>query len=491
MLNIVPNPSKVKMLSEKRFRYTAENIIEISQEGFGDEGYRIVIDKRGILVFASMQHGFFNAKSTLTQLFVKQALPSVEIVDYPRFKYRGFMLDEARHFFGIKTVKKMLDAMALMKMNVFHWHLTDDQGFRLYLDRYPELSEKGGFRAGTMGDGIPVSGYYSKNEIREIIAYAKERFIEVIPEIDMPGHLAAAAYAYPHITCSGKNPGKREYFGIHEVTACIGKESTFEFFFDVLSEVADLFPSKYIHLGGDEALTGEWLKCPKCRKVMASLGYTDGSQLQAYFMSRLTAYLRRIGKTAVNWNDGMLSGLVPSDVVMQYWKEGEKYRKRAVADIKNGRKVIMSPFYKYYLDYPYGITPLKKTYMFEPEFPECAGYDGIIGVEAPLWTEYVENEKRLNYLVFPRLCAVAEAGWTQKDRRSYFTFKIRVKRLFKIFDKKGVLYANINEASPLFFARAIQAYAFYRLAKPNIKQMLKRQAADRAAIKKARKDKKR
>lgn len=422
-----------------------------------DEGYILDIDDK-IQIKAKTEKGLFYGMQTLKQIVFEyangdiSAIPKTLIEDEPRFSYRGFMLDCCRHFFSIDTVKQCIEACALHKLNVFHWHLTEDQGWRIEIEKYPELINKGSKRKCTRGDGVEVSGYYTKNQIREIIKFAADRYIEVIPEIDMPGHTTAAIASYPELWCRGTQIEVATSFGIKKEILCAGKESTYRFVFDVLDEVAELFPSKYMHLGGDEALKLEWNNCADCQAMLKKHNLKNMEQLQAYFTKEVVEHLKTLNKTAITWNESLNSGILDESVTVQYWQDGSKPL-RVLNAINSGRNVIVSKFSPYYLDYPYGMIPMKKTYNFEPYIKgvnaECE--KNIIGVESPLWTEYVDTVEKIHYQTFPRLTAVSETGWTFSENKNYKCFVKRLSEFSKLLKLYGINVVDNKESNPNFF----------------------------------------
>jgi hexosaminidase len=438
--------------------------------GLGEEGYQLSIRLEGISIKSASPSGVFYGIQTLAQMLPvimgdraadQVELPVVEIEDRPRYPWRGFMLDEGRHFQGKEAVKRLLDVMAVLKMNVFHWHLTEDQGWRIQIEKYPKLTEIGSKRPGTapslMGvfgkrhDGIPHEGFYTQDEIREIVAYAAERHITVVPEIEMPGHSVAALAAYPEFSCREELLEVRTAFGISQDVYCVGKEATFGFLEDILKEIIALFPGKYIHLGGDEAPRARWKQCPKCQRRMTDEGFTDEKELHRYLINRLSNYLHEHGKEVIGWNENLIDGLHP-DFIIQYWYRGEQ----AVAEaVRNGRRVIVSPFLDYYLDHSYSLTPLSRTYAYQPGFEglDDARAGSILGVEAPLWTEFVPNQARLDYQAFPRLLAVAETGWTHRRRKDTKDFFARYGHFQKRLQKWGIAYAPDDEIEPGWLKR--------------------------------------
>jgi hexosaminidase len=432
----------------------------------GREGYRLTVSPAAVTVEAPETTGVFYGIQSLRQLLpieIEQRRPvsgvdwciaCLAINDRPRFAWRGFMLDEGRHFQGRDTALRMLDLMALQKLNVFHWHLTEDQGWRIEIKKYPRLTEIGSQRLGTRNaftpgkhDGVPHGGFYTQAGIREIVAYAAERHITVVPEVEMPGHALAALAAYPGLSCTGGPFDVATRFGIFPDIYCAGKEATFAFLQDILDEVLELFPSPYIHIGGDEAPKKRWKNCPDCQQRIAQQGLKNAHALQVYFTNRIAAYLDSKGRRTLGWNEILQPGLVESAVV-QYWVGGPK---RIVEAIRNGhRKIIMSPCLKTYLDYPHTLLPLRRIYRLEPV---PAGLDeqaaaSILGVESPLWTEWVPSLKRLDFQAYPRLTALAETGWTPKDRKSLPDFRRRLVGFLARLDLLGVQHASLQEADP-------------------------------------------
>ena len=440
--------------------------LEPGLESLGSEGYRLAVSPEGVIVEAPETAGVFYGLQSLRQLLPveieeRQPVSGVDwrvnclvITDQPRFPWRGFMLDEGRHFQGRETVLQTLDLMAMQKLNVFHWHLTDDQGWRIEIKKYPRLTEIGSQRPGTRNgytggrhDGIPHGGFYTQAQIREIVTYAAERHISVVPEVEMPGHSRAALASYPGLSCTGGPFEVATHFGIFPDIFCAGKEAVFTFLQDVLDEVLELFPSPYIHIGGDEAPKQRWKKCPDCQQRIRMEGLKDAHALQVYFTNRIAAYLDSKGRHAIGWNEILQKGLVESAVV-QFWAKGRKQLLEAIRN--NHRRTIMSPFFKTYLDYPYNLIPLSRIYRYEPV---PAGLDegataAILGLESPLWTERVPDRSRLDYQVYPRLTALAETAWTSRERKSLPDFRRRLERFLARLDRLGVQHASLREAEP-------------------------------------------
>ncbi|MDD3383707.1 MAG: family 20 glycosylhydrolase [Bacilli bacterium] len=446
---IIPKLKAVTINSSKLFTYESKDPSYLFNETFLPEEYRIIINDKGIIIESATTKGKFYAQMTLKQLFriYPKNIPYLEIRDSPKYSYRGYMLDSSRHFFSVEEIKKQIDIMALLKLNVFHWHLTDDQGWRIEIEKYPRLTEIGSTRRGTRGDNKIVSGYYSKQDIKEIIKYCQERFIEVIPEVDMPGHFTAACSSYPELLCTKKNIEVSESFGILPNIVCAGRDFAYKFCEEIMDEVTELFPSPYIHIGGDEALKTNWLFCPDCQNKIKEKGLKDEEELETFFINHMASYLMSKGKKVICWNDGMNGNTVKDDVIMQYWKDNDEFTLKAIDEANTGRNLIISPFTKYYLDYNYGITSLKRTYNFKPLLKGITNSTKILGVEAPLWTEYVDNLSRMEYLMYPRLIAVAEVGWSENNS-DYDDFEIRLKKFNEILDGVKINYAPLRKVNP-------------------------------------------
>ena len=426
----------------------------------GAESYTLDVTPAGIRIGASAPAGFFYGAQTLRQLLppeVEQgaatfpmAVPCVHIADAPRFQHRGFLLDVSRHFFGPVEIKRIIDLLALQKINRFHWHLTDDQGWRIEIKKYPRLVEIGSQRKESQSggwilskptfDGIPHRGYYTQDEIREVVAYAAQNFIEVIPEIDAPGHAAAAMAAYPELSCDGRSGEVRTTVSSFSNPLCVGKEFVFTFLEDVFSELAELFPYRHIHIGGDEVNKKAWKKCPDCQARLAAEGLKTPHDLQVYFENRLVKILKARGCEVITWSEVLHPALDP-DVINQYWFFLSK--KKTVAAIQKGRRTIVSEFSALYLDYSYKVMPLRQTYDFDPQFTgitvEQAG--NILGVEAALWTEFVDSRKRIDWQMFPRVLAASEMAWTEQDGRSYEDFLVRLALFERRLRALGVAHA--------------------------------------------------
>ncbi len=417
------------------------------------EGYILEIDKN-ITISGKTKNGVLYGIQSLLQI-LQQApassegldVPRLKITDYPRFAYRGMHLDVSRHFFGIDFIKKYIDLIAMHKMNTFHWHLTDDQGWRIEIRKYPKLTEVGAWRVDhedlpwnerpdqKEGEKATYGGYYTQEQIRNIVSYAAERGITIIPEIEMPGHSAAAIAAYPELSCQGKQIGVTSG-GIAKVNIlCAGKDQTFQFMQDVLTEVMELFPSKYIHIGGDEAWKSEWKKCPLCQKRMKDEGLANEEELQSYFIKRIDDFLTSRGRTLVGWDEILQGGLAKNATVMS-WR-GESGGIKA-AQMKHN--VIMTPVDYCYFDYYQslnkdieplafnGYIPLSKVYNYEPVPAELDSAEAkyVLGAQGNVWTEYMPTEKVAEYRVLPRMTALSEVLWSPKEKRNETDFISRL-----------------------------------------------------------------
>ncbi len=427
-----------------------------------DCDYRVTIAQDEIVAEAVDDAGFFHASVTIMQLAYAYngKIPCAVIEDLPRFKYRAALLDVSRYFYDVDTVKRFIDSIALFKFNYLHLHLCDDQGFRLQIEALPLLTEIGSVRSCTCGDGVEHKGFYTKAQIADLVAYAADRAIEIIPEIDVPGHMTAAIAAYPGLSCNGEKREVATEFGIYDGVLCAGKECTYEMLGIILKEVAEMFPCKYVHLGGDEVPKICWDSCEDCKNLMRREGLKDYEQLQGYLTNRTIDILKKHGKTAILWNESLLAGTVDSGALIQYWSYGKAHAEAVAKAIsESGRKVIMSHGGYYYLNCPYGVTPIDKTYGLEPVLRIFGpnGEEGLEGVECALWTEHIDNEKELFLKTYPRAMAVAETGWTPKEAKNKSGFMRRVKALLPMLDKLGVPYMSLKKCSPGLFGIIAQS----------------------------------
>ena len=430
-----------------------------------DEGYELNVSKNDITIKSKHAKGAFYAVQSLIQLL---PLPSdlnsfkilcLRIKDQPQFKYRGMHLDVGRHFFSVDFIKKYIDLMARLKMNTFHWHLTEDQGWRIEIKKYPKLQEIAAFRKETLighyndqphqFDGKPYGGFYTQEQIKEVVAYALTRQVTIIPEIEMPGHSQAAIAAYPELGCSGKQVEVATKWGVFDEVYC-PKESTFNFLEDVIDEVVELFPGKYIHIGGDEAPKTNWKNCEYCQKLIKKEGLKDEHGLQSYFIARMEKYINSKGKQIIGWDEILEGGLAPNATVMSW-----RGTSGAVQAAKEGHDVILTPGSHCYFDHYQseneneplaigGFLPLEKVYHFNPIPEELTDKEAtyVLGAQGNVWTEYMQTEKQVEYMAFPRAVALSEVLWSSPEYKNYQDFIHRLEQYQKRLDQLEVNYAN-------------------------------------------------
>ena len=446
-LPVIPYPQQVRQLDGVyRLPEGGIHVTYRQDDTIAPEGYRLTVGA-GILIEHADRDGKLNAERTLRQIVRHCAggeIPCCEIHDAPRCRHRGFMLDCVRHFFTVEEIKRMIDAMAMFKMNVFHWHLTDDQGWRIQIDRYPLLTEVGSKRPysdfGRDYEPGEYGGVYTKDDVREIVAYCEERCVEVIPEIEFPGHATSILAAYPDLSCDGHPVQVSTRGGVHTNTICVSSEKTMEFVKNVLSEVVELFPGKRIHLGGDEAPKDHWMNCPHCQEYMKAHGLKNALELQCDFTNRVAEFLKQYGKTAIVWSDSIKGHNLSPEVTSQYWVGDIDL---TAEHLNKGGRTIMSTCGTFYLDMSYGQTAVSTTYKgFEAipgVLPECEA--GILGIETPLWTEFIQNFDRLAFQAFPRAAAAAERAWSPAEIRDVDDFKARFKLLSADLVELGVVPA--------------------------------------------------
>lgn len=426
------------------------------------EGYRLVVNNNNIQLTAHDAGGLVYGVQTLRQLcgtVKNNAIPVAGgvINDYPRFAYRGMALDVCRHMFPVSFIKKYIDVLSLYKFNTFHWHLTDDQGWRIEIKKYPKLQAVAAWRSETLighkkelphhFDGKRYGGYYTQQQIKELVQYAASRHITIIPEIEMPGHAQAALAAYPALGCTGGPYATATFWGVFDDVYCAGNDSTFAFLQNVLDEVMDLFPSRYIHIGGDECPKTRWKACPKCQQRISTLGLKDEHALQSYFIQRIEKYVNSRGRNIIGWDEILEGGLAPNATVMS-WR-GEEGGKAAMAQ---QHPVVMTPEGWCYFDYYQslynqepvaagGYTPLKKVYTYEPASNGLdASYKYLAGVEGQAWSEYYTNEAKAEYMIFPRALALAEVAWTPTLLRNYDDFLHRLRNQQTVLQHIGLNY---------------------------------------------------
>lgn len=449
-----------------------DGLITVCTDGGGSpERYTLKITEDGICITAGSEAGVLRAKTTLRQLSFshKNCLPILEITDFPRFPRRGFMIDSARHMQSVDELKLLIDAASLFKFNVFHWHLSDDQGFRIELERHADITEKASVRKRSEFNkkdmrSKPYGGYYTKKQLKEIVGYCHERCIEVVPELDIPGHTTALLHARPDLCCTRGEIDLKTCGGIFPDILCAGNPDTYAVIKDILDELCEVFTDEYIHLGGDEAPKVRWESCPKCRAAAQSLNLSGMEQLQGHFVNTLAEYLKSKGKKTVVWNESVNGGNLLPDTLVQLWMDrGGK----AVNWANSGNQIILSPFRPYYLDYPYGMYSLKQVYSYEPlqlKGLSEAGKESVKGIEAPVWTEHISDFERMTYMCFPRLMAVAESAWTPPKNKSYPDFEKRAEFFCGILGEKGVRPALKSDWNPLSLKRISQTAGFFNNA---------------------------
>ncbi len=435
------------------------------------EAYALVVDRDSIVVTGFDHAGVFYGLQTLTQLLPEGApppggvdVPSVRIVDRPRFPYRGMHLDVGRHFFGPEFVKRYIDQLARYKINRFHWHLTEDQGWRIEIRRYPRLTAIGAYRAETMveknfepyvGDGVPYGGYYTQEEVRDIVRYARERYVTIVPEIELPGHSLAALAAYPELACTDGPFEVGTRWGVFDDVYC-PKEETFEFLENVLTEVMELFPGEYIHVGGDEVPKDRWQDSDVARAVMEREGLADEDELQSWFVRRIEAFLNRHGRRLIGWDEILEGGLAPDATVMS-WRGLEG----GIEAARRGHEVIMTPTSALYFDFYQGnpeteplaiggSLPLDRVYAFEPVPDELTPVEArlIRGAQGNVWTEYMKTEDQVEYMVFPRMFALAEVTWSPREARDFEDFTRRLPWHLDRLDAEGIRYRIPDVVAP-------------------------------------------
>ena len=429
-----------------------------------DEGYFLRIDNNGLEIKAAKEQGFFYGLITLLQIIFQYYpdLPFCEIEDFPVFKWRGMHLDVSRHFFDVSFVKRYLDAMALYKFNVFHWHLTDDNGWRIEIKKYPELTSVSAYRKNL--EHIPwrerekkdykakgiYGGFYNQEEIKEIVNYARKRHIKILPEIEMPGHSREVFAAYPQFSCKRKKltvaPGG--YWPNTDIF-CAGNDETFVFLENILKEVSSLFPFEYIHIGGDEVNKSNWETCPECQKRIKNENLKNVDELQSWFIKKIEKILKKYGKKLVGWDEITEGGLNETATVMCWRGDGKK---AAMLSLSKGNNVILCPNTVLYFDWrqsyekgeqgDFGVTTIKKVYHFNPVFPEIPyeKVNKILGAQGNVWTEFMNSEKEVEYMVFPRLLALSEVLWTNPKLKNWNDFKNRLLNHFYILDLLQINY---------------------------------------------------
>lgn len=470
LVDYVERQTGVKLTSHAGMPVDGAICLTLDLNDDNAEAYKLIVNDKRVCIFGASEAGVFYGIQTLRKSLpvaqdINVNLSAVEIYDKPRFAYRGAMLDVARHFYTVDEVKTFIDMLALHNINRFHWHLTDDQGWRIEIKKYPKLMSVASERKETVVgrwysgiyDGKPYGGYYTQDELRDVIDYAAKRHITIIPEVDLPGHMQAALTAYPELGCTGGPYEVRTIWGVSQDVLCVGNDFTLQFVKDVLSEVADIFPSEYIHIGGDECPKVRWEKCPKCQERIKSLGlksdakHTKEQRLQSYMIQEAAKYLKEKGKRIIGWTEILEGGLVPDATLMSWIGESG-----GIEAAHQHHDVIMTPNTYLYFDYYQskkvedeplaigGYLPIEKTYNYEPMPKELTEEEQqyIKGVQANLWTEYIPIFSQVQYMVLPRLGAAAEVQWTDPSKKDYKDFLRRVPHLVAVYDCYGWNYAT-------------------------------------------------
>ena len=484
-----------RKLSGQRVSFTriagtkADIFLHLDNSITNREGYRLEISRHKIKITGKTPAGVFYGIQSLLQLveppingesFGDMIIPAVTIKDAPRYGYRGMHLDVARHFFDTEFIKRYIDLMAMHKMNTFHWHLTEDQGWRIEIKKYPRLTEIGAYRNGTIighypgegNDNVEYGGFYTQDDIKEVLAYAAKRHVTVIPEIELPGHSQAAIASYPYLSCypeertevpngmisekskeqqqAGEPKIVQESWGVYNDVYCAGKEETFEFLENVLDEVTELFPSQYIHIGGDECPKENWKRCPNCQERIKKEGLEGEHGLQSYFVQRIEKYLNGKGKQIIGWDEILEGGIAPNATVMSW-----RGTKGGIEAAQQGHDVIMTPTSYCYFDYYQskdtqneplaigGYLPVEQVYSFEPaEGLNSDKEKHVLGAQGNVWTEYMATTGSVEYMVLPRMAAMSEVVWTAKDQRDFEDFAKRMVQFKNLYEAKGYNYAT-------------------------------------------------
>ena len=476
MVNIIPRPLKLKETQEKIWfskktvisgefsdcaklfeslipeavEAEANSLTFIKDNEIPAEGYKIFYSGGNITIFCSAAAGALYGFMSIVQLAAgNDSFNAVIIEDEPKYSWRGFMLDCSRHFWTLDKIKQILDYMASIKMNIFHWHLADDQGWRIEIKKYPLLTEKGSIRKGTpysvihmrdkestYNEGEYGKGmFYTQDEAREIVAYAAARNITVVPEIDVPGHATAAIACYPELSCTGKEIEVECHFGIFKNNLCCAKPTVYEFVKTVIDELCEIFPAPYFHIGGDEVVSEQWDNCPDCQALMKKEGLRDHIELHGYFNNILVAHLKEKGKRAIGWNE-IISDNLDESAIPQVWTVRALEKSREWASRGGTTIQSLSPYV--YSDYAFAKLPLSKTYNYNPYFEGFTNPDCIMGFEMPQWTEYIPSDKKFDFQTFIRLLAISEVAWAPVENKNYENFEQRVENMRGYFKSIGI-----------------------------------------------------
>lgn len=470
MIHVVPSPKKTAFF-QREYVYNGETVRTSLDILLGEEEYILEITfEDGITIIGGSEKAVFYGECTLEQILKqnKNRLPAMKIEDEPVFAYRSFMIDCSRHFFSVDELKAVIDTMARLKFNKFHWHLTDDQGFRMQINALPKLYKEGSVRQGSHFGKTKLNsrydGYYTKQQMREIVAFCAQRYVDVVPELDIPGHATAMIHAYPEMSCRGRKVPVETTQGIFKNILCAGSETTYEYLYKILDEMCEVFPGEYFHIGGDEVPKEYWTHCSQCKRVMREYALENYEQLQAFMMNKVAHYLEKKGKKVICWNDALQGENLKNTFVVQRWMDRKNL---TLAWANRGRKVIMGDFYHTYFDYPYAMTPLKKVYAFSPYLRgmDIRGKESVLGVECCIWSEHISANASLEYMLFPRAAATAQIGWGY-GREDYASF-IKALETFKyVFRKNRIHFAPEKDWNPLPLRRIGGTVKFLNQIRP-------------------------
>lgn len=468
---LCPQPKKTELSSEMLY-FDIGSVphikVRLSHDLFVKESYRITVDNSGVTIDGADESGIYYGKLTLNQIMLnyRGCLPYMRIYDEPCYAYRGFMIDSCRHFFKVDEIKKMIDAAAYFKFNKFHFHLSDDQGFRVEIKSYPRLTSVGSVRKSSNfdkseNDCTPYGGFYTKAELRDIVEYCRERHITVIPEFDIPGHTTSVLASYPELSCTGKKIETKTHGGIFKDILCVGNPKTLEIIHSVIDEMCEIFDGEYFHIGGDETPKHRWKNCPKCTSKLTELGLDNTEQLQGWFMNEIADYLKRKNKKAICWNDALRGENLNSDnTTVALWLDKTN---NTVKWANSGNPVIAENISPYYCDYPHGMHTLENIYEFDPKKLNGLtkiGADSIIGIESPIWTEHIKDFEKMTFMCFPRWLAVAQTAWCGNGKESYKSFLKTVEFYCDVLKGKGITPAPKSEWNTSPLRRVNQTFQF-------------------------------
>ena len=467
MMYLLPVPKKITFFEHEYF-YDGQTVHTSLNKQLGEEEYFLEISpEEGISILGGSEKAVFYGECTLEQILHqcrgKESLPALKIEDEPAFAYRGFMIDCARHFFSVDELKAVIDTMARLKFNKFHWHLTDDQGFRMQIDALPKLHREGSVRLGShfgrVHSNSRYEGYYTKEQLREIVAFCAERYIDIVPELDLPGHSTAIIHAYPEISCLGRKVPVETRQGIFKNILCAGNEETYRYLKIILDEMCTVFPGDTFHIGGDEVPKEHWEHCSACKGRMQQKGLHSYEELQADMMNEIAAYLKTKGKQCICWNDALAADNLARDIIAERWMDRKGHTLRRANE---GKKVIMGDFFHTYFDYPHAMTPLKKAFAYSPYLKkmDVRGRESVLGMECCLWTEHISTNGALEYMLFPRAAAIAANAWGY-GRENYRYFSKALEAFEFVFSNNRIHPAPRRDCNPSPLKRLFGTARFF------------------------------